>query len=280
MAESKKNNPLFIILGIIAIIVVIVLMYPRFVTKTTMVETEAVEENIDPVTGQAVEDDMTMDNSADDIEVQDADDSAVVQETNVIGEEDTASTEEASEYTSSFATEPVSPLLPVQTVGSDDAPIKVLEYSSLRCGHCGAFHNTTYKELKEKYIDTGEVQMVFRELPLNKPALDASMILRCMPEDKYVSFMTLLFESQDSWAYDSNYLTSLRQNAKLAGMTDSDFDACLENKELEAALLEQAKTAEKWNIRSTPSFVVNNGQAVLTGNQPLSRFEEAFGDIK
>ena len=101
-----------------------------------------------------------------------------------------------------------------------------------------------------------------------------------MPEDKYVSFMTLLFESQENWAYDSNYLTSLRQNAKLAGMTDADFDACLENKDLEAALLEQAKTAEDWNIRSTPSFVINNGDTVLTGNQPLSRFEEAFGDVQ
>jgi protein-disulfide isomerase len=82
-------------------------------------------------------------------------------------------------------------------LGSDDAPIKVIEYSSLTCGHCASFHKMELPQIQKAYIDTGKVQFIFKEFPLNEPAVAASQILRCMPMDKYVSFMGLLFDQQE-----------------------------------------------------------------------------------
>ncbi len=167
-----------------------------------------------------------------------------------------------------------------RTVGDATAPIKVIEYSSLTCSHCAAFHTDTYPKIKENYIDTGKVEMTFREFPLNKPALEASQILRCMPEDKYLSFQELLFETQEQWAFGDNYMASLKQNAKLAGMSEEEFDACLQNKELQEALTQRVQEgSKKWDIKSTPTFVVNNGDKILVGSQPYEAFEKAFNSL-
>ncbi len=166
-----------------------------------------------------------------------------------------------------------------RSVGDVNAPVKITEYSSLTCSHCGAFHRETFNKLKAEFIDTGKVQMIFKEFPLNQPAMDASQILRCMPEDKFVSFMDLLFQEQDKWAFNANYKDILRQNAKLAGMSDETFDACLANNALKEAILGDMKAAgEQYKVQSTPSFVINGGK-VLVGNQPVEEFAKAINEV-
>ncbi len=163
-----------------------------------------------------------------------------------------------------------------RSIGDANAPVKITEYSSLTCSHCGTFHRETFKKFKADFIDTGKVQMTFKEFPLNQPAMDASQILRCMPEDKFVSFMDLLFQEQDKWAFDANYKDILRQNAKLAGMSDETFDSCLANTALKEAILGDMKAAgEQYKVQSTPSFVINGGK-ILVGNQPVEEFAKAI----
>ena len=123
-------------------------------------------------------------------------------------------------------------MMGARTLGEASAPVKVIEYSSLTCPHCATFHREGFAKFKSEFIDTGKVQITFKEFPLNQPAMEASQILRCMPEDKYVSFMNLLFSEQDKWAFDPNYKEFLKQNAKLAGMSDATFDECLANNAL------------------------------------------------
>src|SRR5438093_6803509 len=60
--------------------------------------------------------------------------------------------------------------------GQADAPVTIVEYASMTCPHCSHFHETTYPEMKKKYIDTGKVRFVFREFPLDPLALAASML--------------------------------------------------------------------------------------------------------
>lgn len=174
----------------------------------------------------------------------------------------------------------VKAMMAPRSVGDANAPIKVDEYASLTCGHCGAFHRETYEQFKAQYIDTGKVQLTFHDFPLNQPAVDAAMILRCMPEERFVSFMNLLFQEQDKWAYADNYKDMLRQNAKLAGMNDEQFDACAANNALKEAIVGTMKQAsDTYKIQSTPSFVINHGQRVLVGNQPVAEFEKAFAEV-
>ena len=175
----------------------------------------------------------------------------------------------------------VARMMGTRSIGSKDAPIKVTEYSSLTCSHCAHFHKDEFATFKAKFVDTGKVELIFKEFPLNPPALDASQILRCMPEDKFVSFMTLLFDTQDNWAYKPEYKDILRQNAKLAGMNDADFDACLANTELKERIVADMKAAStKYKIQSTPSFIVNDGEKTVVGVQPIEFFEKTFSELK
>lgn len=161
-------------------------------------------------------------------------------------------------------------------LGDPNAPIKLKEFFSLTCNHCANFHNITLPQIKQ-YIDSGEVYLEFHEFPLNAPALRASMIARCLPADKYYGYITLLFKTQDAWMTNADYMGVLRQNAKLAGMSDDQFDACVSNNELQTTIAQKIQEASaKWNIESTPTFVVNDGVETIKGAQPAYEFERVF----
>ena len=164
--------------------------------------------------------------------------------------------------------------LDVRAIGDPNAPVVIQEFSSLTCGHCGNFHKGTFKELKEKYIDTGKVYWVFKDFPLNAPALHGSMIARCLPADRHENFIQALFENQNDWAYGVDYLRYLRQNAQFVGLSGDEFEACLQNEDLKNGIVNSIKVAQaKWEISSTPSFVVND-TVVLTGSKKLEDFEK------
>ena len=174
----------------------------------------------------------------------------------------------------------VEKMMGIRAIGSNDAPIKVVEYSSLTCGHCSSFHKNLLPQIKANYIDTGKVQLIFKEFPLNKPAIDASKLLRCMPEDKFVAFQELLFSEQEKWAYSPEYLNPLKQNAKLAGLSEEQIESCLNNKELENRIIADMKAgSQKYNIQSTPTFVVNDGSKIIVGHQNIAVFDETFNSI-
>lgn len=187
---------------------------------------------------------------------------------------------QATEIAPVASSKEVDAMMGKRSIGNPNAPIKVTEYSSLTCGHCAVFQKDVLPQFKAKYIDSGMVELTFKEFPLNPPALDASQILRCLPAERYESFTTLLFEQQENWAYKPDYRDALRQNAKLAGMSDEQFDACLANEDLKNRIVADMKTAsEAYKIQSTPSFVINEGKKVLMGNQPLDMFDKAFAEI-
>lgn len=162
-------------------------------------------------------------------------------------------------------------------VGSPDAPVKLVEYASLTCTHCAHFHKDTYPELKTKYIDTGLVSIEFREFPLNAAALDAAMIARCLPAERYGAYTDLLFQTQDAWTVQPDYIVTLKQNAQLAGLSAEQVDACLADPRVKQFIGQNVKDATaKWKIESTPTFIVNDGKEVIKGAMPLYEFERVF----
>jgi len=174
----------------------------------------------------------------------------------------------------------VHPVLGVRTAGNPNAPVKVTELFSLSCSHCAAFHNETFPEIKKNFIDTGKIFYVYQEFPLNAPALHASMIARCLPEERYEGFIALLFKTQEKWISAPDYKEALRQDAKLAGMSDEEFDACLNNSELQQAIASTIQEAsEKWGIKSTPSIIFNDGEKVVVGAQQYPPMENALNQF-
>lgn len=163
--------------------------------------------------------------------------------------------------------------LPDIWIGNKDAKVSIVEYASLTCSHCAAFHETTYKELKAKYIDTGKVRMTIREFPFDPLATAGFMLGRCGAPEKREAMIDLLFGNQKTWAFADKPFDGLLNIVKQAGVSVADVETCLKNKELYEKVGQVRDLAtEKFNVRSTPTFFVNGSQ--LVGNQALSEFEK------
>lgn len=144
------------------------------------------------------------------------------------------------------------------TIGKADAPVTIIEYASMTCPHCAEFHTKVLPALKEKYIDTGKVKLIFREFPLDGMALRASMLARCGGEAKAYPFIDILFRQQMSWAGAADPMAGLGRIAKMGGMSQSAFDACMADEALMKQLVQGRQTgAEKYDIKGTPSFIID-----------------------
>src|SRR3954453_24041925 len=86
------------------------------------------------------------------------------------------------------------------SLGDEKAPVTIIEYASMTCPHCANFHETTYPELKKKYIDTGKWRFIFREFPLDQLAAAAFMLARCGGKERYFPMVETLFQQQRTWA--------------------------------------------------------------------------------
>lgn len=162
-----------------------------------------------------------------------------------------------------------------RSIGSADAPVTIFEYSSLSCGHCAAFHMDVLPEIKKNYVETGKVRIVFNEFPLNAPALRAAMMARCVAPERYYGLIDTLFRNQERWVtvQPAEFEKTLFQFSRLAGLTQEKFDACMVNRQLEDLMLESYQQGvEKWQISSTPTFVIN-GKEVVTGARDYNFFK-------
>ena len=149
--------------------------------------------------------------------------------------------------------------LPDITVGSKDAKVTLIEYSSMSCPHCARFHQQVLPKLKEKYIDTGKVLLILREFPLNQIAAAVSMLTRCAGDnDKTAALVDIYFLQQDSWLIQGNAEPRLFEIAKQAGFTRDSFDKCLQNQDLFNKIVRaRDKASTEFGIDRTPSFYIN-----------------------
>ncbi len=142
-------------------------------------------------------------------------------------------------------------------MGDANAPVTIIEYASMTCSHCASFHNTTYPEMKKKYIDTGKVKYILREFPLDPLAAAGFMLARCSGGDKYYPIVEMLFQKQNEWV-TQNPIPPLLALAKQAGFSQESFETCLKDQKILEAI-ESVRThgAEKLGVSSTPTFFIN-----------------------
>ena len=156
----------------------------------------------------------------------------------------------------------VPPELGDRVLGKEDAPVTVIEYASMTCPHCAHFAETTYPELKKRYIDTGKVKYIFREFPLDPLAAGAAMMASCADKDKFFPLIETLFQEQRKWAVEKP-IPQLMAIAKQAGMSEQTFNACLsDQKMLDAMQTEQKRASDKFGVNSTPTIFVNGQKQV------------------
>lgn len=158
-------------------------------------------------------------------------------------------------------------------IGDANAPVTIVEYASLTCGHCGDFHRNTLPLLKEKYVDTGKVKIKFRPFPFDEYALTGAMLAQCVAPKQRVAFLDILFVRQGQWMQSQRPIDDFQAIARQAGLSEADFVVCLKDENILAGVRDmQKQAAEELGVRSTPTFFVNGSK--LEGNRPLADFDE------
>lgn len=147
-------------------------------------------------------------------------------------------------------------------MGNKGARVTIVEYASLSCPHCAHFHKDVLPELKKKYIDTGKALYILRQFPINEPALKGALLVDCVGQesgaDRYYTFVNVLFNAQNKWAFDPNFLASLETFAKVGGVSKEKFDACMVDSTRELKLLKVKQEAtDTLKVNHTPYFFIN-----------------------
>ena len=159
-------------------------------------------------------------------------------------------------------------------LGRDGAPIKVIEFFSMTCSHCARFHANTFPEVKTRLIDQGLVRFEMRAFPLDGIALRAHAMARTVSGEKYYPLVNMLLEKQTNWASAADPLDALRKLGRLAGISSAEFDAIMRNRPLLESIVQMRQEAlEDFDIKSTPSFVINN-KTTISGSLSFEEFAE------
>ncbi len=161
---------------------------------------------------------------------------------------------------------------PEYRYGKKKAPVQVILYSSLTCGHCANFHINTLPLIKKKYIKTGKVSIVLRFYPMDGPSTRATLYVRSlMKKSTRRKAIDALYRNQDEWVFSKPEDIALN----LAAVTRGNIvcaRAAIADKAQEDKLLKRVQELDKQGVDATPTFVI--GMKTYDWELSLSEFEE------
>ena len=146
--------------------------------------------------------------------------------------------------------------------GSDTAPVEFVEYASLTCPACAAFHANVYPKLNKEYIETGKIQFIHREIYFDRAGLWAALTARCTNMvNHYFGIIDLLYAEQPKWSrseLSDEIVDALLKISAKSGIEKAKAISCLEDQEKALSLVEKFQFyAKRDNIESTPTFIIN-----------------------
>jgi protein-disulfide isomerase len=151
-----------------------------------------------------------------------------------------------------------------RTIGNKKAKAVFIEYAAPSCPHCSAFNDQVFPTLKANYIDTGKMLYVFRVFPLRPDDGAAEKIARCLPEDKYFSFIDLLFRNQPLWDVEfgvTDVHGGLVRLGRMAGLSAEQVDKCIDNSAEDDRINAVAAEGERrYGVNSTPTLILNGNK--------------------
>lgn len=181
----------------------------------------------------------------------------------------------ANELTPQMIMQNGSPLL-----GDPGAKITIVEFGDYQCTYCHLFHKNTKDTLLQQYVNTGKVNFVFRDFPLNGPdsVLAAEASYCAGDQGKYWQYHDELY---NNWAGERTGWVnqkSLDKFATTVGLDLGTFDKCLSSNTYEQKVMDNQKFGENIGIDGTPSFIIFSGTQIqkIVGAQPISQFQQVI----
>jgi len=168
------------------------------------------------------------------------------------------------------------------TVGSESAPIRVIEFSDFGCGYCRRFHLNVYPTLREEYIESGHVQWKYIPFVLGifpngrEAAVAGECVIRHGP-DGFPGFRDRLFEDQSAWRDAEDPTDVFVEVAASQGVEPEPLRQCIREEAVMDRVRANNAAGRELGIRGTPSFLVNGFP--LHGAQPLEIFRTIFDDM-
>lgn len=147
-------------------------------------------------------------------------------------------------------------------LGDADAPVTLVEYASVACPGCAAWHASVYPDVKSKYIDTGKIKYVFRPFPASTPemATTGHKLAYCGPRDKFFKNIGLQFDAQQR-LFKALQSGQGRQAyvslAKASGLSEEEFMTCLTDPDIEARYKRDTQLGIDMGVTSTPTLFIN-----------------------
>lgn len=150
-----------------------------------------------------------------------------------------------------------------RVLGRADAPVTVIEYASFVCSHCAHWHTTVLPSFKARFIDTGQVRLVFRNLPTNpaQVAARAAGIARCAVPARFFDVASSFMTGQQAIIDGAPLATWYANGVAASGRTQAQIDACLADPATLTGIRAEIAGANAAGVQGTPSFFVN-GRAV------------------
>jgi len=159
-----------------------------------------------------------------------------------------------------IATEQVAPVTAAdRSIGRADAPVTVIEYASFACHVCADWHQLVYPTFKARFIDTGQVRFVFRNLPTppEDMSLPAHALARCAAPSRFFDVAASLMHGQAAVLRGGTLDAWYAPAIAVSGRTRAQIDACAATPATRAAINRDIDSAVAADATTTPSFFVN-----------------------
>ena len=157
---------------------------------------------------------------------------------------------------------PADSAFPGYVLGSDSAPVEVVEYADYECPVCASFGAVQFPSIRQQLIETGRVRWRFRDFPLlgtHRWARLSAMVVACASEQgKEWEAMDALFQRHAEWAQRPADPTGLLADRMQGiGVDMGRYRSCMDSQRyagrIEASRVEGIARA----VRGTPTFFVN-----------------------
>jgi len=152
-------------------------------------------------------------------------------------------------------------------IGDESATVTIVEFSDYECPFCSKFYTETYLKLKEEYIETGKVKLVFKDFPLGfhehaiPAAVSASCVQAQLGDTKYFEMHDKIFENHDQLSQEN-----LNKWAIELGADKTKYESCIADPAMTEEVNEDLKEGAELGVQGTPSFFINGN--LIVGAQP------------